>query len=222
MKKVYVALLNMDWVVAGLESNLYRWMGEKTNQYRFFFKPRREVPTDANRNHIVNDMLAGDYDYLAMFDSDTFPLVNPFGLLDYDKDVIGGVYFGWGEKGLRLHVYRQDPKSKEPLYLQYPIEARQGLMKVDAIGAGCIFIKRKVLEKIKNPFSYTYHDDGTLNLSDDTAFCHRCGQAGFEIYAHWDFVCSHYKIVDLFSVARLVIEASKSGVPDLTIKDVVK
>lgn len=217
-KRIYVALLNMDWVIAGLESKLYRWMGEKTDKYTFFFKPRREVPTDSNRNHIVNDMLAGDWDYLFMFDSDTFPLKNPFDLLDFDKDIIGGVYFGWGNNGMRLHVYRQDPKKKEPFYLQYSIKARAGLKQVDAIGAGCMAIKRGVLEKIKNPFSYTYHPDGTLYLSDDTAFCRRCTETGFEIWAHWDYVCSHFKTVDLLAVAGMVVNVSKTGVPELAVK----
>lgn len=217
--KVYVALLNMGDTLAGLETALYQWMREKTDQYDFKFGLRREVPTDSNRNHIVYDFLQTDCDYLAMFDSDNFPLKNPFDLIAFDKDVIGGVYPGMGKNGIRFHVYKAVEGYPEKIgFDQMPIEARVGLAKVDAIGTGCIFIKRKVLEKIKSPFSYIYNAYGVLMASDDIAFCHRCNLAGLEIYAHWDYPCSHFKVVDLLKVAGLIVSAANSGVPKLSKK----
>jgi hypothetical protein len=106
--KVFVALLSTGRVREGLESSLYEWMHEKTDKYSFNFFIRKEVPTSSNRNHIVKDFLAGDWDYLVMFDEDTVPIRNPFDLLDHDKDVIGVAYPGWGANGLRFHVYKQE------------------------------------------------------------------------------------------------------------------
>ncbi len=224
MKKVYVALLNMGEVVTGLESSLYKWMQSKKG-YQFFFQPRKEIPTDSNRNHIVADFLKTDMDYLAMFDCDTYPLLNPFNMLDSNKDVIGGAYFGWGKNGLRFHVYQKNKEKSlaKIQYLQYPPAKRGGLQKVDAVGAGCMLIKRRVLEKIKKPFAYIYEPHiGRLKMSDDIAFCYRCQKAGFEVWVNWDHIASHFKTVDLLAVARLVMEATKTGVPKLAINDVVE
>jgi hypothetical protein len=209
----------MGTVCAGLESSLVKWMEERSSKYRFVFLPCKEAPTDSNRNHIARDFLKGGYDYLAMFDDDTFPHRNPFDLLEFNKDVIGGVYPGWGEKGLRFHIYKESDKKLKgiPGLGQIPVKERQGLQKVDAIGTGCIFIKRRVLEGMKTPFSYTYDDDGVLNMSDDIAFCHRCKDAGFEVWGHWDYLASHFKTVDLFHVIGMVAKAAKTGDVDLSL-----
>lgn len=223
--KVYVALLSMGSVIYGLESSLVQWMRERSGKYQFQFFIKKSIPTDSNRNRITYEFLHGDWDYLAMFDEDNYPLKNPFDLLDFDKDVIGGIYPGWGKDGLRFHVYRKEYAEKDNpesiTYKQYaPIE-REGLKRVDAIGTGCIFIKRKVLETIKTPFSYIYNEFGALKFSDDMAFCKRCDEAGFEIYAHWDFPVEHYKTVPLLQVAGLVARAAKTGEVRLS-NDVLK
>lgn len=213
MQSVLVSVLNMGSIQAGLESSLIKWMNEKSDKYGFEYYPSREVPTDSNRNLITKRFLESDHDYLAMFDEDTFPHRNPFGLLDFDKPVIGGVYPGWGINGFRFHVYRREGDE----YVQYPVEERAGLKKVDAIGTGCIFIKRGVLEKMKTPFSYIY-EDGVLVRSDDIAFCDRCGEAGIDIWAHWDYQCSHFKTVDLMLLADMIVRAAKTGKPNLKIE----
>lgn len=216
-KSVYVALLNMGEVLAGLESSLFEWMREKTDKYKFNFFLKREVPTDSNRNHIAYNFLRGDWDYLAMFDSDNYPLKNPFDLLDFDKDVIGGVYPGMGKDGIRFHVYKTVKGYPEKVgFEQMPVKERTGLTKVGAVGTGCVFIKRKVLEKIESPFSYIYNAYGVLMASDDIAFCHRCNLAGFEIWVNWDYPCSHFKTVDLLKIAGLIVQASRTGKPRLS------
>ena len=215
-KKVFVALLNMGEVRAGIESSLVEWMGQKTDKYKFNFFLRKEVPTSSNRNHIVKDFLAGDWDYLAMFDDDNLPLRNPFDLLDFDKDVIGCVYPGWGESGLRFHVYKEVKKDGKYIYIQYPPEERNGLMRVDAVATGGIFIKRRVLQGLVAPFSYQFDFDGIITMGDDVNFCNMCNRAGFEIWAHWNFVCEHYKVVPLLQVANLIYKAAKTGVATIS------
>lgn len=208
-KSVYVAILHMNTVLAGLESSVYKWMEEKTSKYRFKFHLRSEVPTDSNRNHIVKDFLESDCDYLAMFDDDTYPFKNPFDLLDHDKEVIGCVYPGMGENGLRFHVYKL---SDDGTYIQCPLEERTGLKEVDAVGAGAIMIKRSVLEKIKTPFSYIYDKDGVVKMSDDIAFCHRCHKKGIKMWTEWSYICSHFKTIDLLKVLEFMDRDRKTYV----------
>lgn len=219
-KKVLTCLLHTGNLIAGLELQLYKWMQEKVGDYQFNFLLRTGVPASSNRNHIAKDFLKGDYDYLCMVDNDNPPLRNPFDLLNYDKDVIGAVYPGLGKNGIRFHVYKADkdyPKVIE--FTQYQPEEREGLKKVDAIGTGCIFIKRKVLEKMEKPFEYLFDDDGVLVLSDDIHFCHKCNEAGFEIYAHWDFLASHFKQVDLLQMTALVAKAARTGIASINLPE---
>jgi uncharacterized protein YycO len=89
-------------------------------------------------------------------------------------------------------------------------------MRVDGVGTGGIFIKRKVLERIKTPFSYEFDKDGVIKSSDDIAFCHRCNLAGFEIWVDWSCLADHYKTVGLLKVAEFIIKAAESGIPKIS------
>ena len=175
-------------------------------------------PISNNRNQIAKKFLAGDWDYLVMLDDDNPPLRNVLELLREDKDVVGGVYAGRDDNGIHFHCYKLKPEyPKEFGFLQYTPEERVGLRKVDALAAGCMMIRRNVLEKIKRPFEDIFDEDGILITNDDMAFCLKCREAGFEVWAHWEYVCSHYKTVDMLQMAKLVIMAAESGIPRLSV-----
>ena len=217
-KRVYFNLLNQGTISNGLELQLYLWMKEKGDKYSFNFFEPTERPISNNRNTIAKKFLDSDYDILGMLDADMCPLKNPFDLLDFDKDVIGLVYPGWGDNGIRFHVYKFSknyPKKIE--FKQYDPVEREGLKKVDAIGTGGIFIKRRVLEGIERPFEDLFDKYGRLVTNDDLAFSHKCHQEGFEIWTHWEYVASHFKTVDLLKVTKLVSNAALTGVPTISL-----
>ena len=197
-----------------METQLMQWMQSKTKDYEFkiFFPTHRPIP--ANRHQIVKDFLAGDWDYLVMLDDDTMCIRNLFDLLDLDLPVVGGVYPGRNEEGLMFHVYEMTDK-KETTFRQYPPEFREGLKKVDAVATGMIVIKREVLEKMREeglqPFEEIFHEDGTFYYSDDMGFCMKCRDLGIDVWAHFDYLGSHWKEVDLLWVANLVAHAAQTG-----------
>jgi len=212
-KRVLVNLLNQGTVSNGLELQLYLWMKEKSAKYSFSFFEPTERPISNNRNTITKKFLDGDWDILFMLDSDMAPIKNPFDLLDFDKEVIGLVYPGWGDNGIRFHVYKfGDDYPKKIEFKQYEPKERDGLKKVGAIGTGGIAVKRSVLEVIKRPFEDLFDKYGRLITNDDLAFSHKCYQAGIEIWAHWDYLSRHFKTVDLLKVADLVMEAAETGI----------
>lgn len=220
-KKVFVAILNQGTVSAGLEYQLLEWIKEKADKYQFSFSLPTDRPIANNRNKIAKRFLAGDWDYLFMLDSDNPPLYqrNIFDLLDFDKDVIAGICPGLGTDGIRFHVYKFGKEyPKKLIFKQYPPIERDGLKQVDAVGTGCIFIKRKVLEKVKRPFEDLFDEDGILITNDDMAFSHKCKQAGFEIWVHWDYACSHFKTVDLLQMTHLIHMAAQSGIARISAK----
>ena len=225
--KVFVALLNQGTNSAGLESQIISWMNEKGGSYIFDFYPSKYSyrPISNNRNRIVKDFLETDFDYLFMIDDDNPPVPqdNIFNLLDFNKDVIGAVVPGRDLYGIHFHAYLFDENKKGAVkFKQLPQEMKGGLQKVDAIGTGCIAIKRHVLENIKKPFEDMFDDDGILLNNDDMAFCIKCKKAGFEIWCHWKYMCSHYKEVDLLQMAHLLLMARKPKIRNINMKEASK
>lgn len=206
-----VNILHQGTVSQGLEAQLINWMREKSDKYNFelFWASDRIIAN--NRNKIVKRFLAGDWDILFMIDDDNPPVRNPFDLLDHDKDVIGAVCPGRDDRGIHFHVYKLG--NKFPHFKQYEPEERSGLHQVDAIGTGCIAIKRRVLEKIKKPFEDLFDQDGILVSNDDMHFCWKCHKKKIKIWTDWNYTCSHYKTVDLLQMAALIYEAAKTGKP---------
>ena len=216
-KKVMVNMLNQGMITAGWESQVMAWMQKMSNRYYFhiFFPSKR--PISANRNQIAKDFMAGDWDYLVMLDNDNPCHKNILELLDLNLPVVGGVYPGRDKYGIMFHVYQMFENPTELINFRiYPPEKREGLQKVDAIGTGLIVIQRWVIEKMyKNgytaPFEDMFQKDGTNFNSDDMAFCLKCKKLGIDVYAHYDYIGSHWKEVDLLWIAQLVAYAAKTG-----------
>jgi len=209
-KKIYVAILNQGTVSSGLETQMYIWMKDLGAKYIYSYFPTKysNRPISNNRNQIVKDFLRTDCDYLMMLDDDTCPLKNPLELIEHDKDVIGAIYPGRTNEGIIFHIYKfGEEYPKKLVFKQYDNSEIRGLTKIDAIGTGCVIIKRNVLEKIKRPFEDLFDEDGILVTNDDMHFCHKCRQNGFEVWTHGDYMCSHYKTVDLLQMAHLLIRA---------------
>jgi hypothetical protein len=165
-------------------------------------------PSDNNRHHIFNDFLAGGEDYLLMIDSDNPPTDNPLDLVALDMDVVGCPTPVWhftgnkpGERPIYENAYKYIPE--EDAYTEWPDKI--GLQKVDAVGTGCILVAKRVLEHPgmrKGANQRTLHPDGTVNKGGDIMFCETAKKCGFEIYAHYNYRCLHFKEVELHEVAR--------------------
>lgn len=75
-----------------------------------------------------------------------------------------------------------------------------GLVRVDATGAGCLLIHRVVLEKIQadaggDPCWFRPITDGNRSLGEDLSFSVRLNRAGFPLYVHCDIRVGHAKTV---------------------------
>ena len=219
-----VNVLNEGETSAGWETQVFAWMQEKSDKYEFqiFFPTGRPIPD--NRHKIVKKFLEGDLDYLVMLDDDNPCHKNIFDLLDLDLPVVGGVYPGKGPTGVIFFAFetkiRKDGKG---VFKQWPVEKRVGLQKVDAVATGLIVIKREVLEKMieagYKPFEETFDGDGILDYGDDMGFCLKCTELGIDVYAHFDYIGSHHKVVDLLWIADLVAYAAQTGKTNYPAKD---
>lgn len=174
-------------------------------------------PYENNLHHIVNDFMAGDYDFWLNIDSDNPPMNNPLDLAELNKDIVGCPTPVWhftdkkkGERPFYENAYKYVPK--EDAYAEWPV--KEGLQKVDAVGTGCILISRKVFENTemrKAPFQRTYYKDGRVEKGNDISFCERATKQGFEIYAHYDYRCQHFVNLELHEVAKAFYELHESN-----------
>lgn len=160
-------------------------------------------PYENNLAHIRQDMLEGGYDWWLNIDADNPPLNNPLDLIALNLPLIGlpTPVFHWTGLAGERPVYWNAYKMQIDGYTEWPI--KEGLQKVDAIGTGCFLARRDLIECVAiRPFVRTYHSDGRVDKGNDISWCERVKKVGFDIYAHYDYPCRHFKEVDLVEVVQ--------------------
>lgn len=195
-KGIYVAVLNQGNISTELVTVLNDLV-HQGQKYKLAFTYPLEKPITFNRNKIVQDFLPRkDFDYLMMIDSDIVPPVNILNLADFNLDIVTPLMFAYQQNTLIPLVLQLMPDG---LYSVLPFKGNEGLVEVDSVGTGCIFIKREVLEHpdMRHPFRNEYDADGMKKYGQDLAFTRRAKAAGFKAYCHLDYPCSHWTRFDL-------------------------
>ena len=220
---VYIAVLNSDGTIhVQLANRLIQIVAEclTSKKWEPTIKFSKVTGVDYNRNAIVNDFLKTNCKWLIMIDHDNPPLNNPLDLIEFNKDILclptmmwRGIDSPGGNTGVAFNVY----KAVKGGWATFVYDGKNKLFKADRVGTGCILLKRRVLEKMKDkaPFLSTVDPkSGMRVLGEDISFCDKARKEGFGIWGHWDYACSHYKEVDLLDVAQLLISL-KTGEKDL-------
>jgi hypothetical protein len=163
-------------------------------------------PISHNRNVIVRKFLAGDWTHLFFIDSDTRPPEDVLDkLLSLEAEVATGCYPVW-DGGLFWALYEHVlPDLKTPL--MRTLSSNQPFQ-VRGAGAGCLLIRREVLEKLEFPwFQEQESPDGTLRYEDQWFF-NACHERGIRVMAHPGVICDHFKQINL---ADLLVPANVTG-----------
>jgi len=158
--------------------------GDKIQHYNI-----RGTNAVSARNSCVYEMLQGDYTHLLFFDSDmAFPENTLQKLLDHDKDIVGGFYVRKREEfAPTVFKLGERPEGK------FVTEWINDFKEVEAIGTGCLLIKREVFENIECPwFEYKWNGspDGKM-ITEDLVFCEKAKEAGYKIYCDGTIKCGH-------------------------------
>ena len=211
---VFVAVLTQGSVSFQLSDMLIKMVASclQTKKYEPTIHYSKHAGVDYNRNLIVQEFLKSKCKYLLMIDEDNPPLRNPLELIDIGKDVISLptlMYKGDARK-LAFNVFKEVRINGRKDWQTLVYDGKNKLFRVDRTGAGCILIKRRVLEKVKAPFNTVRTKEGLRRVGEDMEFSRKVIAAGFKIWGHWDYCCSHYKTVDLMAMADLIINAKKN------------
>lgn len=203
--KIYLAILNKGWLRREISATVLPMMKATPGVELIWENPAKtwDHPISSNRNQIVQRFLKTDCDFLLMIDNDVVPLTNPAELVFADKDVVGmPAKVRQRVRSINWVAYVKNPDldgGYAPVDF-FRVDTDIDLLKVDAIGTGCILVKRKVLEAIKAPFHCLYDDDGICKMGTDFAFSQRADDAGFEIYTTPQRTCEHFKEVGLADI----------------------
>lgn len=211
---IFVCVPNLGSLRVELVRLILRWQNHPRYTVIFYF-PTGMLPLDSARNHCVNEFIKISNhpdDRLWFIDDDIIPPKNALDLLmTHDRDIVGLLCF---------MMKADDAGQLVPLPIAMRYNANKqynvffdgkGLTEVDALGGGCIMIKRAVYESIGGrAYEFRYYPDGTLNLVGDYDFCQKAQAAGFKIYVDFDNLCGHVKPVDLLAINNLMLKV-KNG-----------
>lgn len=208
-KSVLITCPNTDYVHRSVVAVLMRLLLD--GRYKVNIIMPKHRPYENNLHHIVVDFLKGGYDYWLNIDSDNPPRKNPLDLIEFDKDFIGLPTPVWhfvrdkqkpGEAPIYWNVYRKDPKGSDAYVEWHP---RDGFQKVDAVGTGCFIASRRLFldpKMQKGPFIRKTYPDGRVDKGNDISFCERAREAGWELWAHFDYDCDHFSEMSMLEMIR--------------------
>ena len=205
---ILVAVPHTGNIVAGLESKLSKWIYESPYKAELYFSNIN--PTYSNRNTITKYFLEKTaHTHLLFIDSDTVPFENPLPMAEMGLDIVGGVYPAW-----RLDHYEWLAMLRKPdgHYKMLPADQRKGVVECDGIGAGCMMIKREVVQALKDPFADKIREDGRREIGHDYYFCERSKALGYKVWANWEILCEHIKQVPLIPIIQALKKSFDEGV----------
>lgn len=142
-----------------------------------------------NRNKITAELLNSDAEWVLYLDDDHILQADTLiRLLDANKDVISAHY-----------IQRQPPFNPVLMDAELPngnfmwkqlSPGESGIISVAAAGAGCLLVRRKVIEALEYPY-WTLGQIHPSSWGDDLHFCSRVRKAGFEIHCDLDNRIGH-------------------------------
>lgn len=167
------------------------------------------------RNVIANEFIAyKEADVLVMIDDDVIPPSNVIDLSDrLEEPRVGivGAPCPMFLPGLPPvpNIYMWDEEEEQAaIDLRVKIGPKAHLMEVDAIGFGCVAIRRQLMEE-QSLFFNRWDMLGNTTMGEDIEFCLRAKEAGWRTKADLSLLCEHRCSVHAGGVARSFMDLVK-------------
>ena len=110
-------------------------------------------------------------------------------------------------------VYRFHKETAEYRIIESPF-GRDALTECDAIGTGCLLVRRRVFEDkdLKIPFQAGYDQWGQMVLTEDIRFCEKARRAGYKVYADFAQFADHFvQGISLNSIMNGMLDVFKAA-----------
>ena len=202
MTKIYVAIPSTDGkIYFELSLRLMDWYKQTKIPVVIVYHPFL-APIDHARNVIVSDFLRTDCTHLMMIDDDIVPTQDTLErLLVHDQLIVGAAcpIVGPGDNNKLVTTTNAYNLDEDKRYTA--IKEGKGLQRVNAVGTGCMMIKREVFDRIPPaPFVTEYNSDGIKFRSEDLNFCFQAESSGIYIYVDFDIRCKHIKSCNILDI----------------------
>lgn len=188
------------------------------NKADYYVVFAENAPVDLARNSIVEAMLErADATHLFFMDADmVFPAEALEALLAMDRPIASGTYFARTDTPVP-HAYRFSHTDEDGVLWYTPLAAEfaqwmkahpeqadrpnaycfpeRFVVEADAVGAGCLLIRRDVLEAVYAAHSESYYpwfkmSPGTKG-GEDFEFCRRAAELGYRTWVDFGVQCNH-------------------------------
>lgn len=161
------------------------------------FRWQIDRPVDRSRTKLAEEFMDSGHEDLLFVDSDTLPPDRFWEMRDIDADIISAPtpILRSGRIAMNAYVW----KSDENRYAHYQQLSHQPgpPLEVDAVGFGCVLIRRHVFEKLAKPWFVSEDHLREDGRSEDVNFCYRAKEAGFKIVVDQTKICQHVRVVDM-------------------------
>lgn len=173
LDEVFLGLPNTGYI----RTELMLWIMQSKIRH---ISPIQAKPHDACRNLIVKNFLHSDLKWLLMIDSDVVPATNVQEMVLNNLPVCSAhVCTVNGREVIPVGMTRSDPTGYHHDFKHSNPEGAPH--RVDAVGTGCILIRRDVFDTLDQPyFKFVYDKEGLLINGEDFDFSERVGEVYFD------------------------------------------
>jgi len=161
------------------------------------------MPFDHARNTAVEAALKNGFTWLFFVDDDVVLPADAFvRLAGHQLDIVSGLYVRRSPPVCKPVMLRETEQivSGEPVKAAHHIEefTPGSVIEADLVGAGCLLIHRRVLERLWQPLEGRLfrwmlegHVPAGQRCSEDFWFCREARKAGFRIHVDTGVQCGH-------------------------------
>jgi len=164
------------------------------SKYSYSMIRNNMLPIDRNRTVLVDMGLEKkEVTHFLFIDTDIIPDERNFLdiLISYDLPIVGMLCTKKVPPYEPILYKRNVPEEEKfnGFWVKYP----KGIVEVDAVGTGCLLVKREVFEKMKRPyFRFVSSFERDLYQSEDIYFLENAKKLGYKAYVDTEHTCKHY------------------------------
>ena len=169
-------------------------------KFQFYIYTIGRILTPLAREHLSDQALEMDMDYIFMIDDDMIVPSNLFeSLYNHDVDIVAPLAFGRNHPHPPVIYEIQegyDTVEKKHYFINYPLKTypKDTFVECDAVGFGAVLIKCDVLRKMKKPWFMS-----TCGTGEDIYFCNKAKKVGARVFVDTSVKLGHLgnrKVID--------------------------
>jgi GT2 family glycosyltransferase len=146
---------------------------------------------DEARNDAIRNIQRSGYDpdYYFFLDADHIVSDNTLQqLIHADKDIVSAIYFTRSSPYYPV-IRNVDKDGHFYIPTEFPANA---VFPVDSVGAGCMLVKKKVIDTMPDPWFKVAYDEVKGVVGEDLYFGLKAKEYGFQTYVDSSCVCKHW------------------------------